>query len=43
LVEVIGSLSVGSVAGIEEACTAVTGLAAGLAWVCLELGLEGVV
>jgi len=40
-VEVIGSLRVGSGARVEEACIAATGLAAGLARVCLALGLEG--
>jgi len=40
LVEVIGSLSVGSGAMVEEGCTAAAGVAAGLAWVDLELGLE---
>ncbi len=39
--EVIGSLNVVSRAGVEEACAATAGLAAGLAWVGLELGLEG--
>jgi len=43
--EVIGSFSVWSGAGVEETGTAATGLAAGLAWanleLALELGLEG--
>jgi len=31
---------VGSEAAVEDTCAAATGLAAGLAWVGLELGLE---
>jgi len=38
--EVIGSFSMGSGAGVEETGTVATGLATGLAWAGLEMALE---